>query len=167
MSSPKYASPIRFDINPSRVLLAALCLLHAGAVALLVPLALPLLLKISFALVISASLFVCLFQAGWIKAGMPLTQLFPPFVEVVWDNNDQWLLVDKCNEEYRAQLLPTSYVHARLAIVNLRLQDQAWYRRHRTIILMNDNIDSETFRRLRIRLRWYASQVPDSSAGPV
>jgi len=167
MSSPKYASPLRFDINPSRILFAALCLLHVGAVALVVPLALPLLLKICFILIISASLLVCLIQAGWIKAGMPLAQLFPQLVEAVWDDNDQWLLIDKWNEEYRAQLLPTSYVHTRLAIINLRLQDQPWYGRHRTIILMNDNIDSETFRRLRIRLRWYASQVPGNSVGPV
>ncbi len=167
MSSPKYASPLRFNIIPSRMLLFVLCMLHAGAAALLLPLALPLLLKFCFAVVISASLFVCLLQAGWVKRGMPPVRLYPTLVEAVWDDNDQWLLVDKWQQTYRAHLLPTSYVHAHLAIINLRLQDQAWYSRYRTIIVLRDNLDSETFRRLRIRLRWYSSQVPDNSAGSI
>jgi len=167
MSSPKYASPLRFNIIPSRILLSILCVLHAGAAVLLVPLALSVSLKISLALVITASLFVCLFQAGWIKAGISLTKRFPPIVEAIWDDSDQWLLIDKWKKIHHAQLLPTSYVYTHLVLINLRMQDQAWYGRHRTIILLKDNTDRETFRRLRIRLRWYACQVPDNSAGSV
>ncbi len=167
MSSPKYASPLRFKIIPSRILLAVMCVLHAGAVILLIPLALPLIVKCLLVTVIVASLAVFLYQSGWISLNMPLLNGWPALIDAVWDDNDQWLLVDKWQQTYRAQLLPTSYVHAHLVIINLRLQDQAWYRRYRPIILLQDNIGSETFRRLRIRLRWYASQLPDNSAGPV
>jgi len=166
MSSPKYASPLRFNIIPSRILLILMCGLHAGAVLLLIPLTLPIVVKFLFAAVIAASLFVFLSQSAWLSLNILLLDCWPTFVDAVWDENDQWLLSDKSQQTYRAQLLPTSYVHARLVVINLRLQDMAWYNRYRTIILLQDNIDSETFRRLRIRLRWYASQVPGSSVEP-
>lgn len=140
--------------------------LHAGAVLLLIPLTLPIIVKLLFAAVIAASLYVFLLQSAWLSSNLSLLNYWPTFVDAVWDENDQWLLRDKRNQTHRAQLLPTSYVHARLVVINLRLQDIAWYNRYRTIILLHDNIDSETFRRLRVRLRWYVSQVPDNSVEP-
>lgn len=166
MSSPKYASPLRFNIIPSRILLILMGGLHAGAVLLLIPLALPIIVKFLFAAIIAASLYVFLLQSAWLSATRPLLNCWPTFVDAVWDENDQWLLSDKKHQTHRAQLLPTSYVHAQLVVINLRLQDMAWYNRYRTIILLHDNIDSETFRRLRVRLRWYVSQVPDNSVEP-
>lgn len=166
MSSPKYASPLRFNIIPSRILLILIGGLHAGAVLLLIPLTLPVVAKLLFAAIIAVGLFVFLSQSAWLSSNISLLDCWPTFVDAVWDENDQWLLRDKRHQTHRAQLLPTSYVHARLVVINLRLQDMAWYNRYRTIILLHDNIDSETFRRLRVRLRWYASQVPGSSVEP-
>jgi hypothetical protein len=141
-------------------------MLHIGAALLLIPLALPWLMKLGFALLIVASLGIYLVQSGWIQVNTAVISLWPVLVAAVWDEHDQWLLDDNRQQTFRAQLLPTSFVHPQLAIINLRLEDQPWYKRYRSILLLGDNIDGDTFRRLRIRLRWYASQVPGNSVGP-
>jgi len=165
MSSRKYATPLRFKIISSRLMLLAISALHLGAALLLVPLALPWPAKVFFALIIMASFALSLFQLGWMPARPLFSKLWPALVEAVWDEHDQWLLTDAGQQIHYAELAPASYVHAQLAVINLRLQNQAWYNRRRAIILLRDNIDADTFRRLRIRLRWYASQVPDNLAG--
>ena len=164
MSSQKYASPLRFNILPSRILLYAVCSLHLGAGALLIMLALPLLVKLTFAPIILASLVISLSQLRWSTVRLPFRKVWPALVEAVWDENDHWLLTDECQHIHRAVLLPTTYVHAQLVVINLRLENQTWYNRRRAIVLLRDNVDCETFRRLRIRLRWYSSQVPDKWA---
>jgi hypothetical protein len=165
MSSPKYASPLRFNIVPSRIMLFAVSALHLGAAALLVPLALPVAAKLFSAVTVLLSLAMSLFQLGWLAGRLLFGKAGPGLVEAVWDEHDQWLLIDSEQQTHYAELLPATYVHPQLSVINLRLQDHAWYNRHRAIVLLRDNIDPDTFRRLRIRLRWYVSHVPDKLAG--
>ncbi|MCI0508363.1 MAG: hypothetical protein L0Z73_20005 [Gammaproteobacteria bacterium] len=165
MSSPKYASPLRFNIVPSRIMLFAISALHLGAAALLVLLALPVAAKLFSAVTVLLSLAMSLFRLGWLTGRSLIGKVWPGLVEAIWDEHDQWQLTDSDQQTHYAELLPATYVHPHLSIINLRLHDRAWYNRHRAIVLLRDNIDPDTFRRLRIRLRWYTSQAPGKLAG--
>ena len=164
MSSQKYASPLRFKIFPSRILLTVVSLIHLGAIAFLLSASLPLWVILVGSLMITLSLLIGWSRAGWITGRMSLETIWPNFTEAVWDDANQWQLIDEHQQSYPAQLVPSSYVSARLVVINLRVENSAWFCRHRAIVLLPDNIDRENFRRLRIRLRWYSTQDQDNWA---
>jgi hypothetical protein len=148
--------------------LGLLLLVHLGALILLIPLQLPLPVKITVGLVVIISNTMTLYYAGWSPAwaviGDVVDARWPRFRQAVWGSDDQWQLFDGRQRTFSATLLPTTVVHPQLVVLNLRLAGQPWYCRWRSIVLLRDNIDPETFRRLRIRLRWYSPQAADSSA---
>lgn len=162
MSSQKYATPLRFKIVPSRILISIVSLMHLGAIALLIPASLPLWAIAVCSLIITVSLTISWSRAEWITGRLSMEAIWPKFTEAVWGDEDQWQLFDNHQQLHSAILVPSTYVSARFVVVNLRLENKAWYCRHRAIVLLPDNIDPETFRRLRIRLRWYSSQVQDN-----
>ena len=164
MSSQKYASQLRFKIYHSRILFTLVGLMHLVAIALLIPASLPLWAILICSLIITVSLVVSCSRTGWITGRFSLAAIWPKFTEFVWDEVDQWQLIDEDQHIYPAVLMPSTYVSARLVVINLRLENNAWYCRHRAIVLLSDNVDHESFRRLRIRLRWYSSQVQDNWA---
>ncbi len=164
MSSQKYASPLQLKIFPSRMLFTCANLIHFGAIAFLLPASLPFGIVIIGTLLLSASLVIHWCRLFWQCPRVSLETVWPIFTDVVWDENDQWQLTTGRGQHYTAQLLSTTYVSAHLVAINLRLENQGWYRRYRSIVLLSDNIDPETFRRLRIRLRWYSFQIQDNWA---
>jgi len=164
MSLQKYASPLSINILPSRYLLTAMLLMHTGALVLVILISLPWAVQLLFSLFVVASFFILAFRFGWIASWSAVSRFMIAGKAIRWDENDQWWLLSQDNREYHAELLPTSYVHHIMVIVNLRLTGQPWYKRRVSVVFLPDNIEAETFRRLRIRLRWYSIQVPDNSA---
>lgn len=69
---------------------------------------------------------------------------------VVCGDDGHWLLQDQQGEMRPARLLPSSYLHPRLVILNFAL-DQ--YPRRRNLVLCPDSLDAQTLRQLRARLR--------------
>ena len=67
-----------------------------------------------------------------------------------WQVDGQWLLEDAAHQSHIALLMPSSYLHARLLILNFKLVESG---RRRTVILLPDSLDVQTLRRLRSRLR--------------
>lgn len=168
MSSQKYASPLTINIKPSRIGLGVLLLVHLGALVLLLTLQIPLAAKIMAGLIVVISNLMTLYYAGWGRTWPAIDHVidarWPRWRRVVWDSDDQWRLFGERQGTYAATLLPTTFVHPQLVVLNLRLTGQPWYCRWRSIVLLRDNIEPETFRRLRIRLRWYGPQPADNSA---
>lgn len=168
MSSQKYASPLRIELRPSRILFSTVLCLHAGAFILPLMLAMPGVLKTALLFLVGVSACLCSRQLGWGAQCNGLARLtggkWPRLRQALWDHDDLWRLTDEFGCVHQARLLPTTLVHRHLVVLNLRLPDQPWYCRHRSVVLLYDNIDSETFRRLRVRLRWYAPPEPGSSA---
>lgn len=168
MSSQKYASPLTIDIEPSRIGVGVLLLVHLGALVLLLTLQMPLVAKIVAALMVLMSQLMTLYFAGWGSAwpvvGNVIDARWPRWRQAVWSSDDQWCLSDGRQRSYTATLLSTTFVHPQMVVLNLRLTGQPWYCRWRSIVLLRDNIDAETFRRLRIRLRWYGREPVDNSA---
>lgn len=163
MSQKKYASPLRLKIESSTSLLFVLLLAHLGALLLLAVSIIywPVKLLLIFPVVMS------LLRIGLVVKKIPLpgfNRWYPLFDNVVWDADESWILMTNDNRELRAILLKSSFVHPQLTVVNLKLINCPWYCRYRSLIFLPDNLDAETFRRLRVRLRWYAQPEGDSLA---
>ncbi|HWU69522.1 MAG TPA: protein YgfX [Stenotrophobium sp.] len=69
-------------------------------------------------------------------------------VRLVWHAEGGWTLYDAAGRHSDATLLGSSYVHARLLVLNFRLKSG----RRRTRILLGDELDAELLRKLRARL---------------
>ena len=67
MSSTKYAQPLRLNPKPSRILIALLTVGHLGAIAVLFPLDLALVIKLGLAALLVVSLVVANNLAGWAR----------------------------------------------------------------------------------------------------
>jgi len=64
-------------------------------------------------------------------------------------SDDSWLVSVK-GEEQKAELLPGCLVQPWLTVLYFKMPD----RRRKSLILLKDNIDSNSFRRLRVRLKY-------------
>ena len=71
------------------------------------------------------------------------------------DNHDQWQLLSDNHEAVNLRLLPGALVHPQIVI--LRFRDAAG--RTHPCVLTQDNLDKQTLRRLRVRLRWQKSST--------
>jgi hypothetical protein len=78
---------------------------------------------------------------------------------VVCRGDGRWLLQDHRGEMQSARLLPTSYLHPRLVILNFRLEQRP---RRRNLVLCQDSLDAQTLRQLSARLRVAAQGQPDA-----
>ena len=66
------------------------------------------------------------------------------------DKNDQWQLLRDNREAVGLRLLPGALVHPQ--IVALCFKEPSGHTRY--CVLTHDNLDRQTLRRLRVRLRW-------------
>ena len=68
---------------------------------------------------------------------------------MVWSDEGDWTLINGHRQELKASLLPSSYVHTHLVVLNFLIQEGG----RRTAILLRDSLDSKTFRDLLVRMR--------------
>ncbi|WP_455376306.1 protein YgfX [Kaarinaea lacus] len=166
MSHNKYASPLRIEIKSSPSLLAIVLVVHIGAIAMLAISEMTWILKIILVFIVAASLLLYTgFYLFFYKKSSRvhfMDKLFPRIRCLVWDKDDRWILAAENGEEIQAHLVAGSFVHPQLTTVNLRLMGKPWYNRYRSFVFMQDNLNAEVFRRLRVRLRWYSTPDQDS-----
>lgn len=148
MSSPKSAPPLRVELRPSRWLASLILLAHGGALVVLMPLALPVWVLVPMAGLIMGSLVYTLKTHAMLRG--PLT-----IRRVVWDSNNDWLLHAASGEELAVRLLPGSYVHPMLVILNFELEAPQRGARRRSVVLAQDSADATTLRQLRARLNFF------------
>ena len=159
MSSPKSAPPLKVELRPSRWLASLILLAHGGALAVLVPLTLPVWALAPLVGLITGSLIYTLKTHAMLRG--PLT-----IRRVVWDSDNDWLLHAASGEQLAARLLPGSYVHPLLVVLNFELETSAagalrgrlFSIRHRSIVLAKDSADAPTLRQLRARLNFFMPQ---------
>lgn len=162
MSHKKYASPLRLELEKSSVLLALVVIAHAGAVAMLVICEFYWITKLLLALTVFISLYLFMSLNGKVPMFKFVRRMFPEIKSIVWGHDDLWMLTTAQGEELQARLLTSTFVHPKLTTVNLKLSGMPWYKRYRSFVFMQDNLDAETFRRLRVRLLWYSMPDQDS-----
>lgn len=71
-------------------------------------------------------------------------------------------------EGFVVHVMPDSFVSAYLTILHVVPEEFRWFRtwQNRYIFLLSDSTDSESFRRLRVYLRWHKNAVNHHSHLP-
>jgi toxin CptA len=137
-------------LRPSRVLAIVVGLMHGAAVALLLPLALPVWLKGSLAAAVLVSLAGAL-RGALQRRSQSITRL---------TLSDEGILTfeQKDGRRMSAAVALDSTVFGLLAVVRLQVQGE---RRMRTLIVLPDALEADQFRHLRVWLRWRTSVSRD------
>lgn len=124
--------------------------MHAGALGLTFLLSLPWTVLLVLWLMIIASL-------SW-SLGRVLLK-WGAIVELIEEVADEWTLCDDAGKTMVARLLPGSYLHSQLVVLNFARLDKRW-RRHRVVIL-GDMLNADSFRHLRVRLLAVPHKFPE------
>jgi len=153
MSSKKYAAPLQIEVRSSRLLLMLFSCLHLVSFLLLFLMPLPIELTLFCVIfIVISGIYVVVFHA--------LKHSSASIVGLVWDRNDDWLVLDKSGKQWEVVLDGNSFVHPWFSILNFK-QENKWL--SQSVMLLSDNVDKNDYRRLRVRLR-VTRNNPDSSA---
>jgi toxin CptA len=77
-------------------------------------------------------------------------------------------LMQKNDESLVVHVMPDSFVSAYLTILHIVPEEFKWFKiwQNRYILLLQDNADAESFRQLRVYLRWHKNPVNHHSNLP-
>lgn len=141
--------PIRLDFKPSVILTLIIGAISLGAIAILIPLALVWQIKLLMSIaILSASLYaICLHGL----------LMLPWSCLALRVNSDNTLTLILGNgRQLQAAVCRNSVVTPYLTVVNCTVQDapifMRWFSRH--LVVLPDRLDQETYRQLRVWLRW-------------
>ncbi len=140
---------LKLSIRRSGYLFWLLLLAHAGAAALLWPLAMPAWGKVAIILVVIASLIYFLYHVALLRTAEA--------VHAIEIKEDGKIVVQtRRGEWHECRLSGDSFVSDWLTIMVLAQEN-----RHaaRYVVITPDNVDAEDFRRLRVWLRWAAQRT--------
>ena len=133
----------QFRLRPSRYLTAILIVAHGAALAALLPLALPAWSKAALAFLVLFSLVYHLRRDAWLSAPSSGTTLVL--------QNDRVVLGTRGCEQITGQVLCDSLVTPFITVLNILPQGA---RLARSVVILADSLDAESFRQLRVWLRW-------------
>ena len=144
MSSTGYDVQLDIRLNPSRWLTALVITMHVVAMIIVVALSvtIPVWLVIGLVAIIALSLYRTLNKDVLLRSRRAI-------VRVIVSPDDDWILMTREGKNYKATLLPGSYVHPYLMILNFSLVQE---RRKLSVVLLKDSLDPTTARHLRARL---------------
>ncbi|MCE9549866.1 MAG: hypothetical protein K8R50_02480 [Betaproteobacteria bacterium] len=133
----------QFNLQPSIYFTITLVASHGVALAVLVPLALPLWARILLALLVIISLLYHVWHDAWLIAlsSNKTLQL----------DGDMILLVARNGDQVTARVLADSLVTPYITVLNVLPQGSYLAR---SVIILPDSLDTESFRQLRVWLRW-------------
>jgi len=133
----------------SRRLLLFVGIVHAAALAVLLPLPLPWAIKSTVVMLILVSL-------GYVTWVRILMRAPWSIVEATWAETG-WRLTTASGQTRDARLSGSTYVGVGLVILNL---SSGWVR-HCSLVLTPDNLDPDQLRQLRARLRLVGAKGAD------
>ena len=133
----------QFKLQPSRYLAAVLIAAHGSAIAVLVPLALPVWAKAALAIVILFSLAYHLRRDALLSSKSAVMALML---------EDDWaVLTLRGGDQLAGQMLRDSLVTPYITVLNVLPQGA---RLARSVVILPDSLDAESFRQLRVWLKW-------------
>ena len=141
----------QFKLQPSRCLATMLVAAHGITLAALFPLALPGWAKAALAAFVLFSLGYHLRRDAWLSA--PSAS-----VELVLEG-DRMALTTHGGEQLAGQILRDSLVTPFITVLNVLPQGA---RLARSVVILPDSLDAESFRQLRVCLKWGSSPKPQS-----
>ncbi len=132
-----------FRITPffSRSLFTALLIISFAATVVVAGLPLNLWIRLLGSLFIIIWLVMVLREHCW--------HLDSSIRTAILRSDDSWLILFEGEEPIKADLLSGCLVQPWLTVLQFRIPD----RRKKSLILLQDNVDKDVFRRLRVRLR--------------
>lgn len=142
MSSTRSEPPLHIEPRGSRQLALALLLLHGAAMVAIVNLVIPAwgLAALAGSVIVSLYYTINTHVLGRGESSV---------CAMVWDADGDWTVTFCSGDQRAARLLPGSYVHPRLMVLNFVLESRG----RRSVVLLPDSLDRNTFRRLLVRLR--------------
>ena len=133
----------QFKFKPSHYLATILIIAHSAALAALLPLIFPIWSKTALALLILFSLIYHLRRDAWLSA--------PSSGIALKLEGDQVVLSTHGGEQLVGQVLRDSLVTPFIAVLNVLPQGARFAR---SVIILPDSLDKESFRQLRVWLKW-------------
>jgi toxin CptA len=132
-----------FALHPSNYLTLTIFIAHAIVMAALLFLPFPNVALILLLIVLSWSMTYYMLRDARLK-------LDSSYVALRLED-DHIALIDLKGGEVTGELLRSSMVMPHLVVLNIAVQGQ---RQKRNVVLMSDSMDAESFRRLRVALKW-------------
>ena len=133
----------QFILQPSRYLAATLMVAHGAALAALFPLAFPAWAKTALVFVILFSLWYHLRRDAWLSA--------PSSSKALMLESEQVVLTTHGGEPLAGQVLRDSMVTPLITVLNILPQGARFAR---SVVILPDSLDAESFRQLRVWLKW-------------
>lgn len=133
----------QFKLRPSRYLAAVLVAAHGAALAVLVPLILPVWAKAALSIVILFSLAYHLHRDALLSSKIAVMALML--------EEEQAVLTLRGGDQLIGQVLRDSLVTPYITVLNVLPQGA---RLARSVVILPDSLDAESFRRLRVWLKW-------------
>ena len=145
MSSKKSGQSLHLQPRSSMHLSLALMFLHGMALVVAANLTVPGWLSMVLSVAILANFYTTFTVHVMGRGKYALLNMF-------WSHDGDWTLVNGEGQELKAMLLPSSYVHTYLVVLNFHIKEGG----RRTAILLRDSLDHKTFRDLLVRMRMEA-----------
>lgn len=133
----------QFKLQPSRYLAAVLVVVHGSALAVLFPLTLPVWAKTALAIVILFSLAYHLRRDALLSSRIAVMALLL--------EEEQAVLTLRRGDQLAGQILRNTLVTPFITVLNVLPQGAHLAR---SVVILPDSLDAETFRQLRVRLKW-------------
>ena len=133
----------QFNLQPSAYLAITLIAIHGAAVAALLVLALPFWAHGLQILFLLASLLHHLWRNAWLSA--------PSSVVAVLLDGDRVVLTQRGGSQIVGKLSSNSLISPWLTVLNILPQNSFFAH---SVIIFPDSLDAESFRQLRVSLRW-------------
>jgi len=148
----EYNLDVAFVRGNTRLIALLLWVTHGGALACLLSIDLNSVVVFLIGIAIVAGLTYCLCYHVYRCAPQSITKM-------LWRNGGDWRLVTHSGDVLEADLLPTTFVHPLLVVLNFRAANPL---RRVSVVLLPDAIATTQFRRLRARLRCQGVPSKDS-----
>lgn len=136
----------QFKLQPSHYFAVMLVAVHGTTLAALFPLSLPIWAKAALASIVLFSLAYHLWRDAWLSA--------PPACVALVLDGERVALTTRGGEQLEGQILRDSLVTPFLAVLNVLPQGARFAR---SVIVLPDSLDAESFRQLRVCLKWGGS----------
>ncbi|WP_300287863.1 protein YgfX [Nitrosomonas sp.] len=141
---------LSIQLHSSRQLAVLLSLAHCTAAGVFWPLTLPVMIKIAISLVLAGSLYYYLHRYAWLVSPQSA-------VELHLSEKNRCKIRFLSGERINTVIDASTFVASYMTVLCLRLEHTGQYR---TVVILPDGIDADSFRRLRVWLRWKWQNEP-------
>lgn len=150
MSSKKSAPPLHLEPRISLQLSMLLLIVHGLALIAIMALTLPVWVYLALVTLVILNFYITFNHHV-------LGRSRKAVLSMVWGGEGEWSLMTADGEVHEAKLLPGSYVHPLLVILNFILNGGS----RRTVVLLKDSLDQNTHRKLLSRMQLEGNRNQD------